>query len=311
MRCRRVSPWIGIGLACVGTLLLVASAGTLGAQTAVQDPNAPVLGTITDSYRLSSQVWLARLVPVAQRTFVLLAGIEVALSGLIYGLKRQHMDELASRFVLKCGLLSFLFALITSFPLWIPKIVAGFAAAGEAAVGAQGTINPSDVIDLGIALAGKLLASFDVAGILRDPVMVIFGAICAVVVLFAYVIVAAQLVLVLVESYIVLSGGVLFLGFAAFRGTAGLTEGYLTYALYVGVKIFLLYLVTGVGAALSATWAAELQTAPDILTGGAMEWHVIGGVVVFAIMVLRIPNSIAGRITSHPSFGIANALKNL
>jgi hypothetical protein len=60
--------------------------------------------------------------------------------------------------------------LITSFPLWIPKIVAGFAAAGEAAVGAQGTINPSDVIDLGITLAGKLLSSFDVVGILRDPV---------------------------------------------------------------------------------------------------------------------------------------------
>jgi len=49
--------------------------------------------------------------------------------------------------------------------------------------------------------------------------MVIFGAICAVVVLFAYVIIAAQLVLVLVESYIVLSGGVMFLRFATFRGT--------------------------------------------------------------------------------------------
>jgi P-type conjugative transfer protein TrbL len=296
----------------VGALLLMAGAGTLWAQAvAPTDPNAPILGTITESYRLAAQIWLARLVPVAQQTFVVLAGLEVAVSGLIYGLKRQSIDELASRFVLRFGLLAFLFSLITSFPLWVPKVVAGFATAGELAIGAQGAVNPSDVIDLGVTIAGKMLSSFDVAGVLRDPVMAIFGAICAAVVLFSYVLVAAQLVLVLVESYIVLSGGVVFLGFAAFRGTAGLAEGFLNYALYVGIKIFLLYLVCGVGAALSRTWAAQLQAQPDILTGGAMEWHVIGGVVVFAIMVLRIPNTIAGRITSQSSLGIAHALRAL
>ncbi|HXB23576.1 MAG TPA: P-type conjugative transfer protein TrbL [Gemmatimonadaceae bacterium] len=310
MRWQARNQWIGV--ACVGALLFVAGAGTVWAQSApVQDPNAPVLGTITDSYRLASQIWLARLVPVAQRTFVLLAGIEVALSGLIYGIRRQSLDEAASRFVLKFGLLAFLFALITSFPLWVPKIVAGFAAAGELAVGTQGTTNPSDVIDLGIAIAGKLLTAFDLAGILRDPAIVFFGAMCAVIVFFAYLAVAVQLVLVLVESYIVLSGGVLFLGFASFRSTAELADGYLRYAIYVGIKIFLLYLVCGVGTALSSTWVTQLQTAPDLLTGGAMEWHVIGGTLVFAVMTLRIPNTIAGRITSHAHFGLANALKSL
>jgi type IV secretion system protein TrbL len=116
---------------------------------------------------------------------------------------------------------------------------------------------------------------------------------------------------VLVESYIVLSGGVVFLGFSAFRSTAELADGYLRYAFYVGVKVFLLYLVCGVGTALSSTWVTQLQAAPDLLTGGAMEWHVIGGVVVFAVMTLRIPNTVAGRITSHARFGLAEALKNL
>ncbi len=268
----------------------------------------PILDGIADAYRLASHDWLARLVPVAQRAFALLAGIEVVVSGLVYGLRRDALDDIAARFVLKFALLAVLLSLITSFAFWIPPFIDGFAAAGERAIGVAGTVNPSDIIDIGMALAAKLLTALDVVGVLANPAMALFAALSAVIVLGAYIAVAAQLVMVLVESYVVLGGGVVFLGFAAFRGTAGIADGFLTYAVHVGVKIFLLYLMVSLGSELSRGWVALIQ-ADQLFGPGSPLGQVLGGAVLFALLATRVPEHGARWIAARQSFGLAGALR--
>src|SRR2546426_12357578 len=82
----------------------------------------------------------------------------------------------------------------------------------------------------------------------KTPAMAVFAALAALIIALAYVVIAAQLALVLIESYIVLGGGVLFLGFAAFRGTAAFADNLIAYTFGVGVKVFLLYLIVGLGS---------------------------------------------------------------
>jgi P-type conjugative transfer protein TrbL len=269
-----------------------------------------ILDGIGNAFLSASHVWLARLVPVAQRTFAILAGIEVAISALIYGLRREALDDVAARFILKFMLLAVLLSLITSFAFWMPPFVTGFAAAGEQAIGAAGTVNPSDIIDIGVALAGKLLSALDVVGVLTNPAMAIVAALSACLVLFSYVYVAAQLVLVLVESYVVLSGGVVFLGFAAFRGTAGIAEGFLTYAVHVGVKIFLLYLMVSLGSELSRGWI-DLIHAEALFGPGSPLGQVVGGAVIFALLATRIPDAGSSWIARHQRFSLSTALGGL
>ena len=274
------------------------------------DAGGQVLDGIGSAYAAASHVWLARLVPVAQRTFAILAGIEVAISALLYGFRRSALDEVAARFVLKFMLLAVLLSLITSFAFWMPPFVAGFAAAGERAIGAPGTVNPSDVIDIGVALSGKLLSSLDVVGVLSNPAMAIVAGLSACLVLFAYVTVAAQLVLVLVESYVVLSGGVVFLGFAAFRGTAGIAQGFLSYAVHVGVKIFLLYLMVSLGSELSRGWI-DLIRADQLFGPGSPLGQVVGGALIFAMLSTRVPEVGSSWIARRQDFSLAAALKGL
>jgi type IV secretion system protein TrbL len=304
---RRSAWWWAGGLIVVG--VVAAAAGAQQAAGPALSPNAPAMGAIADAYAAASQSWLARLLPIAQRTFVVLAGIEVALSGAIYGLRRGNLDDLSAGLVMKVGILMFLFMLITAFPVWIPMIVQGFAAAGEQAIGATGVVNPSDVMDVGVNIAGQLLAALDGLGLLQHPATLLLAVVGAVIVLLAYMAIAVQLIMMWVESYIVLTGGAIMLGFAALRMTAGYTEGYLNYVVTVGIRIFLLYLVVAVGYAQSQQWVALLQA--DTVWGayGTAAWQVIGGIVVFAVLVLRIPNTIASRITASPSFGIAAALR--
>ncbi len=77
---------------------------------------------------------------------------------------------------------------------------------------------------------------------------------------FSYVWIAAQLVLVMVESYIVvLGGGVLFFGFASSRWTASFAENVVGYAFSIGAKVFLLYLIVGVDADVARRWIPLIQ----------------------------------------------------
>jgi len=291
-------------------LLLVLVAGTAVAQGTTAPQEAPILDSIRETYRTAARGWFPRLVPIAQRLFVLLAAIEFAISGAVWMLRRESLDELAAKFLLKFTLIAFLLALITSFQFWIPPLVDGFAAAGESAIGRTTTISPSEVIDIGRENAMLILASLRIHVVLQDPAMAIYSALSAFALALAFMAVAAQLTLVMVESYIVLGAGVLFLGFAAFRGTASFAENLIAYALHVGVKIFFLYLIVGIGTELARGWPQLIQSS-DFFGPVSPLFQVVGGALIFAILAIAIPNSVASRLATRPSIGIAHALRAL
>ena len=68
---------------------------------------------------------------------------------------------------------------------------------------------------------------------------------CAVVIFIAYLAIAIQFVVAMVESYLVIGAGVIFLGFGGSRWTAAYVERYIAYAVSVGMKILVLYLLGG------------------------------------------------------------------
>ena len=275
------------------------------AQAAQQQP---VLDGIANQYRDASRLWRPRLIPVAQQLFMLLASIEFVVSGIIWTLRKDSLDDIAAKFLLKFTLVAFLLALITSFTFWIPPIVNGFAAAGERAIGAGGTVSPSGIIDIGRETSLSMLGALDAGVMLTNPAMAIYGAIAAMIVALAYTAIAAMLVLVLVESYVVLGGGVLFLGFSAFRGTAAFAENLIAYTFGVGIKIFMLYLIVGLGSQIARGWIPLIQSSTFFGPASPL-FQVVGGAVIFAVLAIRVPNAVASRLSGGSSFGIANALR--
>jgi len=241
---------------------------------------------------------------------VLLAGLEFAVSGAVWALRRESLDDVAAKFLLKFTLVAFLLALITSFQYWIPPLVDGFAVAGERAIGQSTTVSPSDVIDIGRENAMLILKTLHASVILQDPAMAVYAALSAFVLALSFMAVAAQLTLVMIESYIVLGAGVLFLGFSAFRGTASFAENLIAYALHVGVKIFFLYLIVGIGTELAESWPALIQSS-DFFGPLSPLFQVVGGALIFALLSIAVPNTVASRLATRPSIGIAHALRAL
>jgi type IV secretion system protein TrbL len=301
---------VKISAHALGGWLLLAIIVAVPAFGQSQQEQGPVLDGFRTTYQNAAHAWLPRLVPVAQRLFMVLAALEFTVSGMVWTLRRESLDDVAGKFLLKFTLIAFLLALITSFDYWIPPIVNGFAAAGEQAIGQNTTVNPADVVEIGRENAMLVLKSMRVSVVLQDPAMAIYGSLSALVIALSFMAVASQLTLVIIESYVVLGAGVLFLGFASFRGTASFAENVIAYALHVGVKIFFLYLIVGIGTELTRSWPALIESS-DFFGPASPLFEVVGGALTFAILAIVVPTTVAGRLAVRPSIGISHALRAL
>ena len=70
----------------------------------------------------------------------------------------------------------------------------------------------------------------------------------------SFIAITIQFVVAMVESYIIVAAGIIFVGFGGSRWTAPYVERYIALGVATGVKIMLLYLLIGAGMDLSVTW---------------------------------------------------------
>src|SRR2546422_97546 len=190
--------------------------------------------------------------------------------------------------------IGFFYALLVNAGTWIPAVTQSFSQAGATAAGIP-NLSPSGVFDQGLALANRILNSTADRGLLDKFFASLVASVTALVVVIAFAIIAAQLLVVLVESFIVIGAGVLFLGFAGSQWTRFFTERYLSYVASVGVRLFVLYLIMGVGMEIAARWMSILER------GGFSPipfFYVVGGSLVFVFLTWHIP-SVAGFITAR------------
>ena len=138
-----------------------------------------------------------------------------------------------------------------------------------------------------------MLEPLGVLGFVTATIASIIGGLAALGVVFAFGIIAAQLLLTNVESYIVVGGGVLLLGFAGSRWTADIASRYLSYAVAIGIKLFSLYLIIGIGNSLAGQWGVLLAS-PDATLNPRIYFQILGGAL--AVHDARLVHPVARRV---------------
>ena len=287
-----------LGVAALVVVMLCLASADAHAQRTVLDDTQ-------DAYRSNVRTWLGPISAIARRLFVLLAGLEIAISGILYAIRRDALDEIASKFLLKFILLSAVLMLITSAGYWLPPIVNGLASAGQ--VAGVSSVGPSGIVDLGLNLAwGKI----DTSGLpltLSALETSLYALTSRLVITGSFIVVAVMVVLTWVEAYVALAGGVLFLGFGGSRMTAQFAENYLAFLFYIGTRLFVLYLLLGIGVTTIQTQLASMPPAMEPTQMGEL----LATSVIFAVVTTRIPLTMASRISGSASFGLASALRSL
>lgn len=263
--------------------------------------NGGILNEIGQAYASATTPWLQTLFPIAQKLFLLLATLELTWSAIWWAMASRHEETVLVQLLRKVLALMFFYTLLLFAPNWIPAIVGSFVKAGQVTSGFH-SLDPSTVLGQGLDLSVAMLSH--ITGIVSFFKMASWIWIAMIAVVFSFAAIAGILLVTLIESYIVIGGGVLLLGFAGSRWTASFAEGYLLYAVRVGVKLFVLYLLIGIGMSLPETWLTILdQTSlgrPDRLF--RLFFEVAGGSLIFAMIIWRVPSFAASMLGPRASF---------
>ncbi len=133
----------------------------------------------------------------ARHLFFLLATIEIAITSIYLLFQKDGAAEFFSALLIKLLSLLFAYTLLVMAPDWIPTIIRSFTQAG-AAIGGTATLDPSSVVNQGIDLA-RAMTQID-ASLFTAPLVIATAILTALGTVVAYVCVAGELLLVLVES---------------------------------------------------------------------------------------------------------------
>jgi len=307
------------GFGWVRTVLVGAcSVGILFVRTALaqQGPlNSP--SQIIQQYQQAQNSWLSAVFPAAQRLFFLLAVLEVTWTLTLVVLERADFHSLASTLVRKIMWIGIFYALLmspfVSFggsgpTFWIRSIIDSFGILGQHAAGTA-NLSPSGVLTTGSNIAGNLWNAASNAGFFLHPGPAFALTLATFTTFLAYVIITIQYVAALVESYIVIMAGFIFLGFGGSRWTTPYVERYVGLAVSIGIKLMVLYLLIGVGMQLSGQpgppptgWMGAAAQVAQSQQPAMTAFDIMGACVIFMALTWMSPKLISSVIGGSPAF---------
>jgi len=277
--------------------ILLALSGLAMAQGPIV--NAPT--GILNQYQSVRTAWLTTAAGYANRLFGILALIEFAWTGLILVLDKTDLQGWTSALIRRMMFVGAFFALLQFGTTWIPAIIDSFVRVGQQASGLA-ALSPSEILARGLQITGKLLVGAAESGWLAafgTALCMVFAALLS---FLAFLGLAIQFVVATVESYLVIGAGFLFLGFGGSRWTAPYVERYIAYAVSVGVKIMIIYLLIGAGFILSAGWVTAagnitLSSQPAI---DALD--IAAAAVILLMICWHAPKLAAAILGGSPAF---------
>lgn len=255
-----------------------------------------VLDQIVSQFQTRSAGWQAGLSSFALGTFGILAAIDLAWSAFRLAFRGADVGEWLAEIVNQTLFLGFFLALLENAVTWDTAIVSSFRQAASSAGG--GGIAPSDVFAAGVKLAATVLNQMSIWHPEASAGLIIAGIVIEV----CFALMAAFMVLALVESYLIISMGVLFMAFGGSRWTKDMAVSTVRYAVSVGAKLFVLQLLVSIGTGLIQSWADSFVDVTD-----ASLCILIGCSIVMLALVKVLPETMQ-RIVNGASMANGSAL---
>jgi len=255
-----------------------------------------ISGDIIEQFQNVSGMWRNALEYYGLRIFWLIVVIDLTWSGFNLIKQQAGLQECTAELISRSIFYGFFFALILYAEEWTDAIIDSFQIAANVA-GSQSGATPiygaGSVFDIGLDIVQNIMNSISV---MQLPVAIAL-IVAAAIIMIVFAIMSATLVLALCEMYIVLSAGVLILGFSGSRWSHEIALNYYKYAFTIGLKVFTLKLIMTTGHTIINGWLAVIDKA------SAMDaFALVGAAIVLLMLVQHVPETmqrlLAGALSS-------------
>lgn len=252
------------------------------------------LDSIQSLFSTAASSWSPVLTGYAVNIFWILAGIDFCLMAINLALRPGEFSDITANLVRKILVIGFFWALVQPVGgvsrgiSWAKSIVNSLLTAGNNANSLASGVatSPSNIFDTGIKLCLEISKATSIWSPI-DSLPIIIGAF---IIMIVFALIAAMMLLVIIQSYIVIYAGVLLLGFGGSSFTKDIALNYFKAALAVGTKLFVMVLIVGLGQTIITAWTTTVTI--DI----ASVTLYIGASVVLLALVKCVPDMVGDLI---------------
>ncbi|KQV54648.1 P-type conjugative transfer protein TrbL [Caulobacter sp. Root342] len=245
-----------------------------------------------------------------QTTFGIVMIISLGLSALLWALD-EHQNVPAA-LVRKILLFGFFAWLISGWKALTLTVINGFAALGLKAGGGALTVGdlmqPSKVAIDGMKVAfdllkyiGRLASEGMGVGFFTHIDAILITAVAAIGVILAFMVLAVEIAVTIVEFYIVTLIGFVTVPFGILTQTAFMSERAIGYVVAVGAKVMALALVVSIGEQIFASYTVSAEP----------TWAESCGLLLAALLIVmlafKVPAIAAAQITGGPQLSAGSA----
>lgn len=324
MRRRTLLTWFACAVVVFCSVSILAQTGLPpGAPDAAGAFNGAGPSDLLNGYYASAANWVDSVKEAAWELFWALATIDFTWTCITLVLSQNELQGWFAGFIRKILSIGFFAALLGNGTEWVTAIVNFFINLGAHAGGRPvSELSASGIMGNGIELAGQMLhgAASVASNTNTSPIGLLVGgigsfaptiilALGAAVIVVAYILIALHFVMAMVEAYVVIGAGYIFLGFGGSRWTVPYTQKYLGMVVSAGVRIMVLELLIGMGSTLLPRWestADAISKVPDIFSGSTIatswsavqaEFGLVASIIIYALLCWKIPQ-LAASVTS-------------
>lgn len=254
-----------------------------------QAKNSNIYENVLDRYHTATHEWAGTILSHATWLFWTLALISMVWTFGMMALRKADIGEFFAEFVRFIIFTGLFWWLLLNGPRFGESIIASLRQIGGEATRLGPDLKPSAVVDIGFDIFFSAVERSTILSPLASLLTVFLGF----VVLVLLALVAVNMLILLVSGWVLLYGGIFFLGFGGARWTSELAINYYKTVLSVAASLFAMVLIVGVATSVIEQYYRSMT--PDT---HVKELAVVV-IVAFtmAMLVKSIPPLISGIIT--------------
>lgn len=270
-----------------GKLIALGSMIFLHVATALAAPmNANVVDSVMGKYRSAAGAWGNVMVSYGSWLFWGLALVSMVWTYGMMAMRRADIQEFFAESIRFFGTLGFFWWILYNGPAIGDAIVKSMWMIGAKAIGQATDFTPGGIVQIGYDIFAKALDQSSA----WSPIDSVVGLLMALVVMVVLTIVGVNLLLVFVSAWIVIYGGVFFLGFGGSRWTSDIAISFYKHVLAIGAELMVMLLLIGIGKTFINEYYSSMSA------GIALKEMAVMLIAAFVLMYLtnKIPPRIAG-----------------
>lgn len=271
------------------------------ASAAAQLTNQGMLDQVVAEFSTRATGWQTVVMNAAMWLFWTLGIISLVWTAGMMILRKADIGEFFAEFIRFILFFGFFLWLLRNGPTFASSIIQSLQRIGEQASGVS-SVTPSGIVDVGFMIWKQAVSNLSA----WSPIDSFVGAALSAGIMVLLAVIAINMLLLLVSAWILMYGGIFFLGFGGSRWTSDMAINYYKTVLGVAVQLFTMILLIGIGNDLLSSFYAKMSK-------GTLNFEELGVMLIFCVALLllinRIPPLLAGIITGS-GVGSAGGIGN-